>query len=61
MDLKIEVENPEVKLSIPLLVVGNKADLVSERYRINKSDIANTFNGKSVCMVIFFFFTTDTF
>jgi len=61
MDLKIEVENPEVKLSIPLLVVGNKADLVSERYRINKSDIANTFNGTSVCMVIFFFFTTDTF
>jgi len=51
MDLKIEVENPEIKLSVPLLVVGNKADLVSERYRINKSDIANTFNGTSVCMV----------
>jgi len=50
LDLKIEVENPEIKLSVPLLVVGNKADLVSERYRVNKSDIANTFNGTSICM-----------
>ncbi|ORX75085.1 hypothetical protein BCR32DRAFT_249829 [Anaeromyces robustus] len=50
MDLKIEVENPDIKLSVPLLVVGNKADLVAEQYRVNKSDIANTFNGSSVCM-----------
>jgi GTPase SAR1 family protein len=50
LDLKIEVESPDIKLSVPLLVVGNKADLVTEQYRINKSDIANTFNGTSVCM-----------
>jgi len=49
-DLKIEVENPDIKLSVPLLVVGNKADLVAEQYRVNKSDIANTFNGSSICM-----------
>jgi len=42
-----------MKLSVPLLVVGNKADLVAKQYRINKNDITNTFNGTSVCMVYY--------
>jgi len=49
-NLNVEVENSKMKLSVPLLVVGNKADLVAKQYRINKNDITNTFNGTSVCM-----------